>query len=424
MSHFHQITDEQPDHVKKLNLENKGCMLVGIREVQITDIPLPILQPDGVLVKVVSTDNDMHAYSSGGVGGRPITEPVIMGHESAGEVIAVGSAVTSHKVGNRVAVEPGLPCRRCINCKEGRSNLCLDYLYCGAPNAKGSIQKYFALPADMAPKFPDNVGWDEAGSIQPLAIGIQIGKRVDLRPHQTLAVMGCGPIGLITAAVAHAYSVKKIIGIDINPTRVEFARKYISPITGKPIFDHVFLNSPLPAVSLKHKYETDPALVKAISDLPSGPGGDVEPTQANGHESTVGDMKWENAIVRAAGWLEESGLAEAGGVDRVVEASGTEDCCLLGVALAKQGGTYLQVGLSHIQTMLFPNVAVTNKELDLKGITRYTSSCFPSAIDLLSRGMVDLKPLISKTFPLDRSQEAFEAVRAGKDIKIIIKNQE
>lgn len=83
----------------------------------------------------------MHNYLHGGVGGRPMLEPIIPGHESAGEVIAVGELVTSHKIGDRVAVEPGLPCRRCKNCKDGKSNICLDMRYCGSPGSVGSLSK-------------------------------------------------------------------------------------------------------------------------------------------------------------------------------------------------------------------------------------------------------------------------------------------
>lgn len=84
----------------------------------------------------------------------------------------------------------------------------------------------------------------------------------------------------------------------------------------------------------------------------------------------------------------------------------------------------LAVGLGHIQTNAFPTLAVTNKELDVRGLTRYTASCFPSAIDLLSRGVVDVKQLITKVLPLSASKEGFEAVASGDEIKVIIKNQE
>nr|XP_019001749.1 xylitol dehydrogenase [Kwoniella mangroviensis CBS 8507]OCF65210.1 xylitol dehydrogenase [Kwoniella mangroviensis CBS 8507] len=394
MAEFHFLNKVQPPQVTSLNLPpNHSCNLVAKRKIVVRPNDLPILQPDGVLVKP--------GPSCGGVGGRPVKYPIVMGHESSGEVIAVGDLVKSHKIGDRVAIEPGLPCRRCINCKEGRVNICLDMRYCGAPGSVGSLSRYFTLPADMAPHVPDHISWDEAGCIQPLAVGVQIGKRVDLRPHKTLAIFGCGPIGLITAAVAHAYSARKIIAFDNNPDRVEFAKKYISPLTGKPIIDHVFLIDG------------------------SGAGiGDGEINDHEDHEETLGDRKWEQAKKIAAEFAEKAGLLEEEGVDRVVEATGAEDCMLLGIAIAKQGGTYLAVGLSHIQTNNFPTLAVSNKEINVVGLTRYTASCFPSALDMLSRGVVDLKQLLTKTFPLTQATEAFEAVAAGGDMKVIIKNQE
>ncbi|ORY24057.1 putative xylitol dehydrogenase [Naematelia encephala] len=436
MSSFHFLNKVQPPQVTALNLPpNTSCVLLKKRTISVEATPLPILQPDGVLVKVIATGicgSDLHNYVAGGVGGRPVTEPIVMGHESSGEVIAIGDLVTTHKVGDRVAVEPGLPCRRCINCKTGRSNICIDQRYCGSPGSVGSLSRFYALPADMAPHIPEHISWEESGSIQPLAIGVQIGKRVDLRAHQTLAIMGCGPIGLITAAVAHAYSARKIIAFDINPSRVEFARKYISPITGRPIIDHVFLVDAIPSTPIHAPAANGHShgLVEKVSEAPSaagladGQGGSAAAVEDDHEDVPVGDRKWEWAKIRAAKYIEEAGLTAEEGVDRVVEASGAEDSGLLGIAIAKQGGIYLAVGLSHNQTNSFPTLAVTNKELDVRGITRYTASCFPSAIDMLSRGVVDLKQLITKVLPLSKSTEAFEAVASGREIKVIVKNQE
>lgn len=220
-------------------------------------------------------------------------------------------------------------------------------------------------------------------------------------------------------------------------------------MTGKPIFDHVFLNTELTVPQ-----SSKPASKPNGGEVPhlgtDGEVGDIDAGDDH-HEETYGDRKWEEGKRRVAKWVEEIGLTEEEGVDRVVEASGTEDGILLGVAILKQGGTFLQVGLNHVQTSLFPGVAVTNKEIDFRGewrykpsvvvslyclltchiphadsagITRYTASCFPSAIDMIARGVVDLKPLITITYPLTRSKEALEAVRSGKQIKVIIKNQE
>jgi D-xylulose reductase len=125
--------------------------------------------------------------------------------------------------------------------------------------------------------------------------------------------------------------VRKIIGIDNSPFRVEFAKKYISPLTGKPIFDAVYLNTDLPTESLKHppKENTNVGTDGEVGDA----------TAENDDHETVGDIKWEHAKLRVQGWVKELGLEEEEGVDRVVEASGAEDCMLLGVAFGKQGGT-------------------------------------------------------------------------------------
>lgn len=137
---------------------------------------------------------------------------------------------------------------------------------------------------------------------------------------------GCGPIGLITAAVAHAYSARKIIAFDVRPSRVAFARKYLSPLTGRPIIDHVFHIADIP-------------------DFPKQPS-----TDGNGHataeashddevvEETVGDKMWRCAQENMREIVAQCGLEAEGGVDRVVEASGAQDAMLHGVAICKQGG--------------------------------------------------------------------------------------
>lgn len=114
---------------------------------------------------------------------------------------------------------------------------------------------------------------------------------------------------------------------------MDFAKKYISPLTGKPIFDAVYLNTDLPTDSLKHPTKSAAPHVGTDTEV-----GDATAENDDDHE-TVGDIKWEHAKLRVQGWVKELGLEDEEGVDRVVEASGAEDCMLLGIAFAKQGGT-------------------------------------------------------------------------------------
>lgn len=229
-------------------------------------------------------------------------------------------------------------------------NICLDAHYCGSPGSVGSLSRYFALPADMAPHIPASLSWEEAGSIQPLAIGVNIARRVDLRAHQTLAVVGTGPIGLITGAVARAYGLSKVVGFDVNPKRVAFAQAYKDP-AGRPVFDHVFLVPELPTTLAQN----------------GNGNGNGSGAHDDEHEDTpVGDIKYEAAKRNAAEYIAQAGV-DREGFERVVEASGAEDGGMLGVALAQMGATYLAVGLGHHQTNRFPTLAVTNKELDVKG---------------------------------------------------------
>jgi D-xylulose reductase len=151
---------------------------------------------------------------------------------------------------------------------------------------------------------------------------------------------GCGPIGLISAAVAHAYSASKIIAFDISPSRVEFAKKYLSPLTGRPIIDHVFHIDPIPAVptsKISHKENDHQG---ENGEIPVAEDDDEE------HHETEGDIKWELAKERMLMICKECGLDAEQGVDRVIEASGSEDAMMHGVAICKQGGVCEQLPYS------------------------------------------------------------------------------
>ncbi|KAK0498377.1 hypothetical protein EDD18DRAFT_1351062 [Armillaria luteobubalina] len=356
---------------------NKACMLLKADTVEIRDAPIAEVGKDDVLIRVEATGicgSDLHNYSHGGVGKDLIKEPLILGHESAGIVVEVGSAVTDVAVGDRVAIEPTMFCRKCHNCKTGKTNVCRNFRQASLSPTQGTLCQYYVCDADFAVKIPASISWEQAGCIQPLAVAIQLAKRAKFGAGQTVAVFGCGPLGCLVMATARAYGVTKILAFDISQRRVDFAKKLWA--------DYAVLS---PKVGQGQDYS-----------------------------------EWAEGFKASA--LKEAGV-DSWGVDISVEASGAEVCMHAGITFVHSGGTYVQAGLGRAVNS-FPTFQVVAKELDVIGSVRYTAGCFKTAIDLMESGKIDLEPMITAVFPLSRSKEALEAVRKGDDLKVIIMNQQ
>ncbi|KAF4448154.1 alcohol dehydrogenase -like domain-containing [Fusarium albosuccineum] len=350
---------------------NRTCVWVAARKVEVQDRPIALLGDTDVLVQVISTGicgSDCHNYES-----DKISKQLVLGHESAGIIKEVGKNVTDRSVGQRVAIEPGFACMACDFCVRGNTNICANLTYCGLDPTDGTLCQYFVCRASMAVPIPDDISWEEAGAIQPLAIAVQLARRASLNSHQTLAIFGCGPLGLLVLAVAKAYGVRKIVIFDIEQSRVDFAVKYGA-----------------------HQ-------------------GIVPPRREAEKEPLAFAQDYASSLSKE--------LDLGGGFDVTIEASGAEACAQMAICALKNGGTCIQAGLGKPLTSV-PLFLLTAKELSIKGTVRYTPGCYADAIDLLNRKLIDLKPLITSTFPLTKCAEAFEAQHARKDIKIVIMNQE
>ncbi len=210
-----------PDTMRAVYLEEAGRFALK-------EVPVPEPGPRDVLVAVKACGvcgSDIHFYEHGRIGEFVVREPLVLGHECAGEVAATGPQVRSLKVGDRVALEPGIPCRHCRYCFSGRYNLCRDVAFMSAPPDDGFFREYAALPEDFAHRLPDEVS-DEAGAtVEPLAVGLHAIALVGLEPGQSVAVLGAGPIGLLAIAAARALGAGDITAVDLVPRRLEFARR-------------------------------------------------------------------------------------------------------------------------------------------------------------------------------------------------------
>lgn len=168
-------------------LINPSHIIAGARKVEIQQRPIIPPGDNDVLVEIISTGicgSDCHNWES-----DKLSRQMVLGHESSGLIKEVGKNVTDRKVGDRVAVEPGFACLECEFCLRGNPNTCANLKYCGLDPTDGTLCQYFTCKASMTVPIPESVSWEEAGSIQPLAIAVQLARRASLSAHHTLAIL-------------------------------------------------------------------------------------------------------------------------------------------------------------------------------------------------------------------------------------------
>ena len=144
--------------------------------------------------------------------------PMILGHETAGTVVELGEGVTHLKVGDRVAVEPGVPCYKCDQCMDGKYNLCPDVIFCATPPIDGTLTRLYCHEgANFCFKLPDNMSYEEGALLEPLSVGVHACRRAGVTGGDTILICGAGPIGLVTLLSARAFGATNIAITDINP---------------------------------------------------------------------------------------------------------------------------------------------------------------------------------------------------------------
>jgi L-iditol 2-dehydrogenase len=206
----------------------RACVLHEPHDLRMEDRPAPLPGADDVIVRVRSVGvcgSDVHYYEHGRIGDFVVRAPLVLGHEVSGEIVAVGAAVPGERVGERVAVEPGTPCRRCDQCRHGRYNLCPDIAFFGTPPVDGALCEYVRVPADFAYPVPAALSDDAAALLEPLSVGIWANRKAGTAAGSSVLVAGAGPIGLVTTQVARAMGATEVVVTDVSPTRLEAAAR-------------------------------------------------------------------------------------------------------------------------------------------------------------------------------------------------------
>lgn len=296
---------------------------------------------------------------------------MVLGHESSGVVVEVGSSVTTLKPGDKVAMEPGVPCRRCHHCRGGTYHLCGSMVFAATPPYDGTLAKYYINAADFCYKVPDHMDLEQAAMVEPLSVAVAVAKTADLRAHQTVVVLGCGPIGVLCQAVAKAWGAKRVIGVDVVDSRLEVSTSY-------------------------------------------GANGVFKPRKANAEIDPI-----QHAEDVAQELKDKFNLGE--GADVVLECSGAEPCVQMGIFAARCGGTFVQAGMGK-EVVAFPITAVCIRGLTVKGSIRYLAGCYPAAIDLIASDKIDVKKLVTNRFKFEDAEKAFELVKEGRSdvFKVLI----
>ncbi|KAK7435525.1 hypothetical protein VKT23_019647 [Stygiomarasmius scandens] len=401
-----------------------AAVLHGPKDLRIEQRPLWPPQQDQCQVDIVSTGlcgSDLHYYMLGRNGDFAIQAPLVLGHEAAGVITAVGSNVLQkypHLVpGTRVAVECGVMCRDCKYCHSGRYNLCKSLRFCSSaktfPHLDGTLQEKMNHPAHVLHPLPENLSYDLAALAEPLSVLLHAARRAGIAPPsstpslgnpnaassshsssesisyaqgKTVLVLGVGAIGLLACALAKAFGATRVCAIDINQDRLDFARRE--------------------------------GFAESVYCLP------LPPKAANGAKSSQSkDDALKRAKDNAATALDT--FAEPDGFDVVFECTGAEGCILMSVFTALTGGKVTLVGMGTSTVSNFPLAAAALREVDLIGSFRYADT-YPEALRLLATPPSSssspsfgekVAKLVTHKYDLKDAQKAFELVAKGRDEK-------
>ncbi|GCE50249.1 L-iditol 2-dehydrogenase [Thermosporothrix hazakensis] len=208
-------------------MRNQAAVLYAPHDIRLEERPKPVPGPHEVLVEIKAVGvcgSDVHYYEHGRIGSFLVQKPLILGHESAGTIVEVGEGVDRARIGQRVAIEPGVPCRMCRECRHGRYNLCRNVQFFGTPPVDGAFTNYVTIPADFAYPLPDKISFEEGALMEPLSVGLWACRKARLQGGDRVLITGAGPIGLVSMKVALALGATDVIVTDVFPQRLEIAR--------------------------------------------------------------------------------------------------------------------------------------------------------------------------------------------------------
>ena len=341
----------------------KVAVMTGKKKMEWCEREIPQPGPGELQIKleyVGVCGSDLHFYSEGRLANWVPDGPLVLGHEPGGVVSAIGEGVTGFEIGDRVALEPGVPCGHCEDCLKGHYNLCRSVRFMAIPGEKdGEFSEYCTHAASMTFKLPDNVSTMEGGLMEPLAVGMHACELSNAKLGETAVVLGAGCIGLVTLMSLKARGVSEIYVADVLDKRLEKARE----LGATRVFNS--------------RNENIEEFVKTL------PGG---------------------------------------GVDQVYECAGNRITTLQTCRLIKRAGKITLVGVSPEPVLELDIATLNAMEGTIYSVYRYRN-LYPSAISAVSKGLIPLKKIVSHTFDFKDVIEGVDYSLNHKDevIKAVIR---
>lgn len=335
----------------------KAVKLTGIRQMEMVDVADPQLADDNdVLIRMKTVGvcgSDVHYYQTGRIGSQVVEYPFAVGHEGAGVIEAVGPGVSRFEVGDRVAVDPAMPCGDCDQCRAGRPHTCLRLRFLGCPGqAEGCLSEFIVMPDTCCIKLADGLSLDEAAISEPLAIGVYAVRLSIPMNGAKVGILGVGPVGMSVLLPSRAQGADRIYVTDIIDARIELSKKAGADWGGNPD-------------------KTD--VVENVREL------------------------------------------EPGGLDVVFECCGEQDALDQSVEMLKPGGKLMLIGIPPTaERVSFVIDKLRRKEICIQNVRRQRH-CTQAALDMIEQGDVDVGFMVTHRFNLEDARAAFELVASYSD---------
>jgi L-iditol 2-dehydrogenase len=340
----------------KRSIQMKAMMLTGIRQMEMKDIPEPVIvKPNDVRIKmsvVGICGSDIHYYTNGQIGTQKVKYPFTVGHEGAGVVVEVGHAVKRVKPGDVIAIEPAMPCRECDQCLAGRHHTCRKLRFLGCPGqAEGCLMEHIVMPEESCFPLGGRLTPDHGSISEPLAIGVYAVKKSGSVKGQKIGIFGYGPIGMSVMLAAKAEEADSFYITDKIDSRLLIAVKEKASYTGNPLKEDV---------------------VEKI-------------------------LKMVNL-----------------GLDVVFECCGQQEAFDQAIEVLKPGGRLIVVGIPEFDNWSMNVETTRRKEISLQFIRRQVD-CVGPALEMMKNGIISVDNMVTHRFPFERTKEAFDLVADYSD---------